>query len=148
MKPQIVSHSNYICQNIQILNRLPIENTRKKPQILIKEPLKKISTANQEGRRLSGFAERRQKRLCTSLKTAKYRENSKYLNAVETDTIKEHDENSKNAHFVALGFVWMIGKNIQICAVECSILQLRFPSMQKWIMLRCTNCKALSPLYL
>lgn len=106
MKPQIVSHSNYICQNIQILNRLPIENARKKTQILIKEPLKKISTANQEGRRLSGFAERRQKRLCTSLKTAKYRENSKYLNAVETHRIKERDENSRNAHFVALGLAY------------------------------------------
>ena len=82
-----------------------------------------MSTANQEGRRLSGFAERRQKRLCTSLKTAKYRENSKYLNAVETHRIKERDENSRNAHFVALGFVRMIGikyKYVQLSAVYCS----------------------------
>ena len=82
-----------------------------------------MSTANQEGRRLSGFAERRQKRLCTSLKTAIYRENSKYLNAVvNTHGIKERNENSRNAHFVALGFVRMIGikyKYVQLSAAYC-----------------------------
>ena len=49
MKPQIVSHSNYICQNIQILKRLPNWKCTKETSNLDKRTYKKISLQIRNG---------------------------------------------------------------------------------------------------